>query len=170
MEIPKQKQRRKRKCLCCNESYVPDARNRWHQRYCSKPECRKASKQASQGRWLSSDKGRGYFLGPVHVERVKMWREAHSGYWKGSVPRVAEPLQDVLSVQVAVDKCDTTKLNVNALQDVMTSQPALLIGLIATLTGCALQDDIAKASRRYITLGHDILGFSPKNKSEGGVP
>ena len=41
----------------------------------------------------------------------------------------------------------------NALQDLLTSQPAVLIGLIANFTGCALQDDIAMAMRRMQQLG-----------------
>jgi hypothetical protein len=38
----------KRKCLCCGEFYPPDHRNVRHQRYCSKPGCRKESKAQSQ--------------------------------------------------------------------------------------------------------------------------
>jgi hypothetical protein len=37
-------------------------------------------------------------------------------------------------------------------------QPALIIGLIANLTGSTLQDDIAATSRRFIDFGRDILG------------
>jgi hypothetical protein len=32
-----------------------------------------------------------------------------------------------------------------------------MVGLIAQLTGCALQDDIARAARRMQQLGNDIL-------------
>ena len=42
-----------RKCLCCNEMFHPDARNRRHQQYCAKDPCRKASKAARQARWLA---------------------------------------------------------------------------------------------------------------------
>jgi hypothetical protein len=35
----------KRKCFCCGEFYPPDHRNVRHQRYCSKPVCRKESKR-----------------------------------------------------------------------------------------------------------------------------
>ena len=73
---------RPRKCLCCKELYTPDPRSRWHQKYCSKPQCRQASKRASQRRWLSSDKGAGYFQGSDNVARVQQWRKAHPGYWK----------------------------------------------------------------------------------------
>src|SRR5256885_1369264 len=36
----------KRKCLCCGNFFPPDHRNVRHQRYCSKPACRKESKSA----------------------------------------------------------------------------------------------------------------------------
>jgi hypothetical protein len=37
-----------------------------------------------------------------------------------------------------------------ALQDVIAAQPFVLIGLIANLTGSALQEDIAESSRRLL--------------------
>ena len=48
--------RRRRKCLNCGRLFRPDPRNRRHQRYCSAPDCRKASKAVSQARWLSKRK------------------------------------------------------------------------------------------------------------------
>jgi hypothetical protein len=36
-------------------------------------------------------------------------------------------------------------------------QPSVLIGIIAQLTGYALQDDIAMAARRMQQFGNDIL-------------
>jgi hypothetical protein len=38
----------RRKCTCCCKLFRPDPRNRRHQRYCSAPVCRAASKAASQ--------------------------------------------------------------------------------------------------------------------------
>lgn len=55
-----------------------------------------------------------------------------------------------------------------ALQDVLVPQPALIAGLIASLTGNALQDDIAESSRRFILLGQDILGIGPGIEPRGG--
>jgi hypothetical protein len=46
----------------------------------------------------------------------------------------------------------------NALQDVCVMQPALLVGLISTMTGSALQEDIATAARLLLRKGQDILG------------
>ena len=39
----------RRKCKCCLKLFRPDPRNRHHQRYCSVPACRAASKAASGG-------------------------------------------------------------------------------------------------------------------------
>ena len=55
---------RQRKSLNCEQLYSPDPRNLRHQRYCSALAVRKASKAASQARWLSKPQNRNYFRGP----------------------------------------------------------------------------------------------------------
>ncbi len=87
------KRTRKRKCPCCGVFFTPDHRNRRRQRYCSKPECRKAAKAASQKRWLNKPENRDYFRGPHNVHRVQEWRKAHPGYYR----KKTEALQDHLS-------------------------------------------------------------------------
>lgn len=158
----------RRKCLYCKGYFTPDQRNRHHQQYCSKPECRLASKKASQQKWLSSKKGADYFSGEWNIARVQEWRREHPGYWKKRVSRQTEPLQDIIKLQDA-DINDVTKvrelLRQNALQDVSFLQPALFVGLIASLTGSTLQDDIAKTTRRFIDSGRDILCNATKPPS-----
>jgi len=149
---------RRRKCRHCHELYTPDPRNRWHQKYCSKPDCRQASKRASQQLWLSSAKGADYFKGPEHVARVQQWRAAHPGYGRRAVVTSTDALQDLCSSQVQGGQSDTGTLTVAALQDLSSVQPALLIGLIASLTGSTLQDDIVETTRRLVVSGQDILG------------
>jgi hypothetical protein len=46
------------------------------------------------------------------------------------------------------------------LQDVISAQPAVLIGLIAHLVGTPLQDDIVRTTDRLLRLGQDILAMS----------
>ena len=159
---------RRRKCLHCRELFFPDRRNQWHQRYCSKVQCRHASTIAAQHRWLSSEKGRGYFQNPDNVRRVQEWRAAHPGYWKRGTASSRNALQDVLSSQPIESNADMQHLNFGALQDVCSLQPALLIGLIASLTGSTLQDEIAETSRRFIVSGRDILGIGPVHEPKGG--
>jgi len=54
----------RRKCKCCRRLFRPDPRSRRHQRYCSEPPCRAASKAASQARWLAKPENQGYFRDP----------------------------------------------------------------------------------------------------------
>jgi hypothetical protein len=69
---------KRRKCCNCNELFIPDPRNAKRQRY-----CRKASKAASQRRWLQKPENQDYFSGPQNVKRVQLWREANPRYWRG---------------------------------------------------------------------------------------
>lgn len=149
---------RRRKCRHCEELFQSDRRNLWHQRYCSKPSCRQASKAASQRRWLGKPQNRDYFRGPAHVERVRGWRAAHPRYWHRSARQSSPALQEDSLAQVTETKKESTTLAGRALQEVFAAQPLVLLGLIANLTGSALQEDIAEHSRRLLRLGQDILG------------
>lgn len=146
---------RRRKCSQCRELYHPDQRNRRHQKYCSKADCRKASKQASQRRWLSNPKNRDYFQGAIQVERVRAWRKAHPGYWKR---KRTGTLQDVLEGQGAETTKESGSYFSRTLQDVLSEQPLIILGLIAQLSASALQDDIAFTARKLLRLGQDIVG------------
>ena len=143
------------KCLCCGEIFRPDPRNRRHQRYCSKPACQRASHAASQRRWLSKPENRDYFRGPIHVARVQGWRRDHPGYARRRSPPSRAPLQDVLRAQGVDSSSQSAGL---ALQEIISAQPLVLLGLIAHFTDSALQDDIVLSSRRLIELGQDVLG------------
>jgi hypothetical protein len=144
-----------RKCLCCGDIFRADPRTQLHQRYCGKAACRQASHLASQRRWLSKPQNRDYFRGPVHVARVQAWRQAHPGYGKRARPVSRGPLQDECRAQGVESNKNCADF---ALQEIISSQPLVLLGLIAQFTDSALQDDIAAASRRLIELGQDVLG------------
>ena len=150
------KRERRRKCLCCGNLFRPDPRNRRHQRYCSQPACRKASKAASQRRWLAKSENRDYFRGPENVARVQAWRAAHPGYWRRP-GNSAPALQDVSHAQAIEPAAHSVTLASAALQDVFSAQPAVLIGLIAHISDSTLQEDIALTSRKLLQLGQDIL-------------
>jgi hypothetical protein len=148
------------KCLSCKEEHKSEPRNRGRQRYCAKVECRRASKAASQGRWLSRPENVGYFRGTEHGQRVKRWRKAHPGYrrrGKGSGGR--DVLQETLKSQETENKEVATPDLSNALQDICAPQLALIVGIISILTGDALQEDIAASARRFLSRGRDILGM-----------
>lgn len=90
---------KKEKCRHCRGLVVPDPRSRDRQKYCSKRPCRKASKSASQKRWLGKRGNRDYFKDPENVERVREWRKKNPGYWKRSKPKMG--LQDPLNLEHA---------------------------------------------------------------------
>ena len=160
--------KQKLKCNNCKELFTPDPRNRDRQKFCSKPECKKASKAKSQKRWLKKLENKDYFRGPENVKRVQQWRKEHPGYWKRSSSK-KHTLQETLAgnhnqkQDVAGNFLD----NALQLQDLLPVQTDVFIGLIANLTGSALQDDIAVTLARMQQLGRDIL--NPKYEGGGYV-
>jgi hypothetical protein len=155
----------KRKCLCCVDFFAPDHRNVRHQRYCSKPACRKESKAQSQRHWLQSPENQNYFRGPENRQRVKDWRKRNPGYWckKNSSSQV--PLQEVFQAQVAHNKELSLKEAPDALQDLFSMQPAVVVGLISMMTGSALQEDIASTVGVLVRKGRDILDRKPGSET-----
>jgi hypothetical protein len=156
---------RRRRCLCCKELFWPDARSRDRQRFCSKPACRQASHQLSQQRWIAKG-NQDRWRGPEEVQRVRDWRKEHPGYWKKK-PRPANSgtLQEDCSPQVLDQKEVPMELAPAPLQDLWrgdaATQAILWVGLVAMITGSALQEDIAATHRRLIGKGREILGMVP---------
>jgi hypothetical protein len=151
------KTHRRRKCLHCQQLFRPDPHNLRRQRYCSKPQCRRASNAASQRRWLAKAQNRDYFRGAANVERVRAWRAAHPGYWRRPGRQSTSALQEDSLAQPIETHGKSPTLADIALQDLLRAQPVVLIGLIANLTGTALQEDIARTTRRFQQLGRDIV-------------
>jgi hypothetical protein len=150
---------RRRKCKCCRRLFRPDPGNRRHQRYCSAPRCRRASKAASQARWLRKPESQGYFRDAWHIDRVRAWRSRNPGYWR-KVQHRAIALQDVQTAQPVDTANKIDNFVQSPLQDLLTAQPAVLIGLIAHLVGTPLQDDLVRTTDRLLRLGQDILAMS----------
>lgn len=108
---------KKVKCLNCSILFLPDHRNRGRQQYCSEPSCRKASKAASQKRWLDKPGNQDYFRGSKCVQRVQDWRQSHPGYWRRKERSADNALQDPLPAQPSEIKADIAKSPKSALQD-----------------------------------------------------
>ncbi len=160
---------RKKKCCHCGELFRPDPRNYQKQRYCSEPGCRKASKAASQKKWV--EKNPDYFRSKENVLRVQEWRKANPDYSKrkhdlSDLQDGAGALQDLFIEKDKEKQSFTDHLRDLALQDLLIAQPAVFIGLIAHFSGNTLQDDIAAYINRMIKLGQDILNSS--NFNQGG--
>jgi hypothetical protein len=175
------KRTRCHKCRCCGELFKPNPRILSHH-YCGKATCRAASKEASQKSWLHTPVGRHYHSGPEHIDRVQSWRKTHPGYGR----RKERALQDLITTQPVAPQAVTTGLNATCapdkascapdsglnrpLQDLITTQDALVVGLIAHLTG-ALQDEIGIQIARFQTRGQQILrkgpGIEPERSRSG---
>ena len=158
-----------RKCCHCGTWFRPHRRNADRQRFCSKVECRMASKRASQQKWCRRNPG--YFHGEQHVRKVQAWRREHPGYWKeqgvGAPPGPPDALQDLLSAQGFDDKGVTVFRNClfaeisRPLQDLLAAQSHALVGLTAMISGEPLQEDIARVLTSCYERGQRIGGVVP---------
>jgi len=144
---------KERICRCCTELFSPDYRNAKRQEYCAKPECRKASKVASQQKWLANNPV--FFKGYEHVFRMREWRRANPG--RSHRKRTAPVLQETCSPIPSNNQDIAPHLPPippapsppgPALQDFCFTQHPVFVGLIAFITGGVLQEDIAQATRR----------------------
>ena len=154
---------KKKSCRNCKNLFLPNPRNATRQEYCREPECRRASKADSQKRWTEKPENRNYFCGPINVQRVQQWRKENPGYWRRKSEKTISALQDTLNEQPA-ENMDTADMHAGALQDILSAQHIVLLGLIANFTGSALQDDIAITVRRLLQLGQDVLNNSTHSK------
>jgi hypothetical protein len=157
--------RAQQKCLHCKELFLPDYRSGQRQRYCLKPECRRARKRELMGAWLAKPENRNYFRDAKNAERVRDWQKAHPGYWKNTTRYRCRTLQDGCTepfrTQAIADQSVAPHSACCTLQDLCTPQTPLFVGLISMFVGSTLPDDIAQSTRRLLTKGYDILGMVP---------
>jgi len=157
---------KRKRCCNCKRLFIPDHRNRDRQKYCNTPECQKVSKASSQKKWLRKPENKNYFKGSENTHRVREWRKRNPGYWKRKSSKSQNALQDPLNGQVTDIKENTNNFAGIALQDFLTVQPAVFIGLISKFIGSSLQDDIARTILLMQESGQDILFYQPQ--AEGG--
>jgi len=161
---------KRRKCHCCSTFFLPDYRNCKHQHYCSAPDCRRASKLASQRRWYRKPENLSHYRNGEGTKRMQDWRAAHPGYWRKKSPvsagaQSAEP-QALNPEQTSRNAPKPLPL---ALQDFCLAKEPAFIGLISMFMGSALRDDIQVFARRLVEQGCNILGLvlpeQPKEKT-----
>jgi hypothetical protein len=143
----------RRKCVSCKKLFVPEARNRRHQRCCGKASCRQERKATSDRRWRAKPENREYWSGPENAARVRAWQKAHPGYWKERRKR-AQVLQVICAPEALTLQADNSKV----LQDVWRMQPPLLLGLISKITGTVLHTDMAQITGQLIASGRALVG------------
>lgn len=156
---------KRKRCRNCKKLFIPDHRNKNRQKYCTKPECRKASKAESQKKWLSKPENKSYFKSEDNVLHVQEWRKDNPGYWKRNSKNGDIALKDTLTVQTIENNTDNSQITKDTLQDFLMTQPPVIIGLIAHFTGSTLQENISEYILRMQKSGEDILYL---NKPEGG--
>jgi hypothetical protein len=147
------------KCRHCREFFPPDLRNRYHQRYCAKPECRAASKRASQRQWESRPENRDYNRSAEKAAKVRAWQASNPGYWKRRRGKKSV-LPDLCLAQPSKGQGDKGKAMRGVLPELLTAQPPVVIGLIAQMTGSVLPEDIAAMTGRLIARGRALMGSS----------
>jgi hypothetical protein len=148
--------------------FVPDRRNWWHQKFCSKPDCRKASKAESQRRWLSKPGNWDVVRGSANVERVRQWRAKNPGYWKRPA-KTSRTLQEVVPAQAPDRQQLTETTSSPPLQDFVALQDPLVVGLIAHLVDSPLQEVVEQAALRLLQKGRNILDMRSRMKSKGNT-
>lgn len=157
---------RRRKCRCCKDLFAPDYRNKHHQEFCGKPDCRHVSKKASQDRWLRKS-GQGYFRGQENSARVKEWRKKHAGYWRKSKRAASSDPEAPIAQDFNLEQksCNAPPQKSRTLQDFCIPQDPVVLGLISMVTGSTLQEDIASTARKLHARGQDILGLGSAGRS-----
>jgi hypothetical protein len=150
--------------------FVPNLRNWWHQKYCTKSECRHASKAESQRRWLSKPENRDVFRGSANVERMRQWRAKNPGYWKRPA-KTHGTLQELVPAPVPAQSPDNKevaeKTSSPPLQDFFAAQSPLLLGLISHLIDSPLQENVEQAALRLLQKGQSILDMRSGMKMKG---
>jgi len=155
-------------CLHCKELFEPERHNWWQQKFCSKPQCRQASKAESQRRWLSKPENKEVFRGLANVERVRQWRAKNPGYWKRP-PKTSGTLQEVVPRQVTPNEEVGKTASPPPLQDFVSAQDPLMLGLISHLVDSPLQEVVEQAALRLLQKGRDLLDLRSGRKAKGNT-
>ena len=150
---------RKIKCKNCGNYFYPDNFNRHHQRYCGRLECRKASRLAS-ARSYRKKKSKDKEFRYRESERAKQWQRKNRNYWKNR----QKSSKKIEKNKVLRDIAQVKKLHsdVGVLRDIANLQCVVIEGLIVTLTGDVLRDDINTFIRRMYDKGQTVSGRLPE--------
>jgi len=97
------------------------------------------------------------------VERVREWRAAHPGYWKRASERDKAPLQNAMKLPGIADpawdkasfdgECATKRI-----PGLLREQSPVVVGLIAQMTGCTLQNAILEVTEKLFEKGRAVIG------------
>lgn len=132
----------------------------------------------SQHLWLADNKD--YHRGSANVNRVREWRKRNPDYKRRKSPKTASTLQEIIppalqeimpsALQEIIPAQDVDPQQVKQTltaaqrQELIMAQHLLVVGLIAVLTDCALQDDMVKTIRSFILRGREFLDMESGQK------
>ena len=129
-----------------------------HQRYTpSRPAAGRIKRKVSAG-GSKDQRTKITSAGRKTRERVKDWRKRNPGYWCKKRCSIQVPLQEVFQAQAAHNEGVIPKTVPDALQDLFSMQPAVIVGLISIMAGSTLQDDIVATANELRRKGEDVLG------------
>ena len=157
----------RRKCRCCRKFFTADAFNNYHQVFCSTSDCQRASKAASQRRWVRKLKNPKYFRD--EIQRVQDWRKLNPGYWKKKKETSTSGVSHPLVVQPVIpDKSsrNAPQVELSTLRDFALTEHPAFVGLISMVTGSTLRDDIVVTSRQLVIQGQNILGLTAPEQQQ----
>ena len=165
---------RRRRCKHCDDLFKPDPRHLKRQKFCTKPECKTASKKYSQQKWLKKSKNQDYFSGSEHVIRVQQWREQNPGYWKRKKAKkilslFEHALQDTLFAKTPDGKGFQLDLTQDALQDMLSVKTLVIIGVNPHLNKTALQEIIDFTDRGAVKSVPDVFKKLIDQKKGGSI-
>lgn len=149
-------------CLHCNRLFVPDCRHRRDQRCCSRPACKRARQAASLQRWRAKPENREFWRGAWNVDRVREWRAAHPGYWKRANDGDKAPLQNAMKLTGIADSREDKagfddEYATKRIPALLREQSPVVVGLIAQMTGCTLQNAILEVAEKLFEKGRAVM-------------
>lgn len=136
-----------RLCLCCGSKYEVNPRVGLRHRYCSRAECRREAKRASQKRWLNKPENAGYFKGASNALRARLWRAANPRKKKRRQKTVLQLMTPQL--KAALKAC--------GVQDLNEGSVALVLGAVSLLARSRVQETIARRIRQLMFAGYAVL-------------
>jgi hypothetical protein len=151
--------------------FIPDRRHRDNQKYCLKSKCRQARQAVNLRRWRDDPLNQGFWRGSWNGDRVRAWRAANPGYWKRKRKGAEAPLQIASKPAEAPvasrDQAESTGDCVtNRIPALLLGQSPVLVGLIAQMTGTALQNAILQIAGELFEKGQAVLGNPTPGQNE----
>jgi hypothetical protein len=112
-----------------------------------------------------------YWSGSWNVDRVREWRAANPEYWKRTGRKSERPLQNAMKptevTAPPMNKPESSGACVTRrVPALLQAQSPVVLGLIAQITGSALQDAILEVTTRLFENGQAVLGISAPGKNE----